>query len=61
MARENEAVRKAARFAGIPLWRIAADIGVSEPTLTRWLRFPLELEKESRIMAAIRRLSQEVE
>ena len=58
--KENQEVRKAAKSACVPLWKIAAAIGVSEPTLTRWLRFPLPSEKEKRIMEAISVLSQEV-
>lgn len=58
MIRENEKVRRAARIAGVPLWAIASKIGVSEPTLTRWLRLPLPEEKEARIMAAIAALEQ---
>lgn len=58
--KENQEVRKAARVAGVPLWKVAAAIGVSEPTLMRWLRFPLPQEKESRIMAAISTLEQGV-
>lgn len=61
MVRENEQVRRTARAAGVPLWRIAAVIGVSEPTLTRWLRFPLPADKEQRVMTAISQLSQEVD
>lgn len=60
MGKENLEVRKSARAAGVPLWAIAKTIGVSEPTLTRWLRFPLPEDKERRIMAAIAALSQEV-
>lgn len=60
MKRENELIREAARKAGAPLWRIAAAIGVSEPTLIRWMRFPLPQEKEARIMEAISILSREV-
>lgn len=59
MIKENEKVRRAARIAGVPLWAIASKIGVSEPTLTRWLRLPLPEEKERRIMAAIAALEQE--
>ncbi|MEY8404860.1 hypothetical protein AALA54_16345 [Oscillospiraceae bacterium 44-34] len=59
--KENEAIRRAARVAGIPLWMIAAEVGVSEPTLLRWLRFPLSEEKEHRVMAAIAHLAKEVE
>lgn len=58
--RENEHIRKAARMAGIPLWKVAAAIGVSDPTLTRWMRFPLPKEKETLILKAISTLEQEV-
>lgn len=58
--KENQTVRKAAKSAGIPLWKVAAFIGVSEPTIIRWLRFQLPEDKERRIMAAIAELSQEV-
>lgn len=58
--KENQKVRKAARVAGIPLWKVAAAIGVSEPTFMRWMRFPLPEEKEARIMEAISTLEQEV-
>lgn len=60
MVRENEKIRRAARASGVPLWAAAQKIGVSEPTLTRWLRTPLPTEKEWRIMAAIQELSGEV-
>ena len=60
MLKENQGVRKAARVAGVPLWKIAAAVGVSEPTLIRWLRFPLPEDKEHRIMEAISALEQEV-
>lgn len=57
--KENQSVRRAARVAGVPLWRVAAAIGVSEPTLTRWLRIPLPEDKEKRAMEAIATLEQE--
>lgn len=59
MSQENQKVRRAARAAGIPLWRIATTIGVSEPTLTRWLRVQLSEDKEQRIMEAIASLERE--
>lgn len=58
--KENQAVRKAAKSAGVPLWKVAAYIGVSEPTIIRWLRVPLQEEKEARILSAIASLAQEV-
>lgn len=60
MAKENERIRSAARIAGVPLWKIAATIGISEPTLTRWMRFPLSEDRERCVMAVIAELSKEV-
>ena len=54
---ENAKVRVAARIAGVPLWKIAKQIGISEPTLTRWLRIPLSAEREMLIMTAIENLA----
>lgn len=58
--KENQEVRRAAKSSGVPLWKIAAELGISEPTIIRWLRFPLPAEKEKRVMEAISVLSQEV-
>ena len=52
-------MRDAARIAGIPLWRIAMQAGISEPTLTRWLRVPLSEDRERRIVRAIEELKEE--
>ena len=57
--RANEDVRRAARAAGVPLWKIAAELQVSEPTLTRWMRVPLPDEKRDKIMRAIPALERE--
>lgn len=54
---ENEKVRQAARAAHVPLWKIADEIGVSEPTMTRWLRKPLSEKLETEIMTAINKLA----
>lgn len=59
MKKANEPVRTAARVAGVPLWAVANRIGVSEPTLLRWLRIPLSEEKEKDIMEAISELGEE--
>lgn len=57
---QNENIRKAAKTAGVHLWEIAAKLGISEPTLTRWLRFPLPTEKESKVLDAIAELRREI-
>ena len=58
LSKENSAVRRAARAAGVPYWKIAAAIGVSEPTIIRWLRVPLSEDRKRQIMAAISELAE---
>lgn len=58
---ENLSLRQRAKSAGIPLWKIASYIGVSEPTITRWLRVPLSCSKEKLILEAISKLEKETE
>ena len=53
----NERIKAEAHDAKVPLWKIAAYIGVSEPTITRWMRFKLPKDKELRIREAIALLS----
>lgn len=54
---ENEKIRKKARRNGVPYWQICDEIGISEPTLIRWLRKPLPPDKEAKIISAIEKLS----
>lgn len=54
---KNQEIRLAARGAGIPLWRLAEAIGVSEPTMTRKLRHELPEDEKRRILSIIRNLS----
>ena len=56
---ENIQIRMAAREAHIALWKIAQMVGISEPTLTRWLRVELSQEKKVRILQAIEQLKRE--
>lgn len=56
---ENEDIRKRARSAFIPLWKIAERLEISEPTLTRWLRVPISSEKKQMILSAINDLEKE--
>jgi orotate phosphoribosyltransferase-like protein len=56
---ENKKIRLAAKGAGVTLWRIANELSISEPTLTRLLRNPLTAEKEFQVHEIIRRLSAE--
>ena len=54
--RENDHIRKAAKAAHVPLWKVAAELGVCDTTLTRWLRFPLPKDTEQKILDVIERL-----
>ena len=54
----NEDVRRMARCADDPQWNIAKELGISEPTLCRWLGFELSDEKKHRIVRAIQCLSE---
>ena len=50
----NADVRIAAKKAGVFLYQIAAAMGISEPTMTRKLRFELSKQEKKPIFKAIR-------
>lgn len=52
----GQEIKAEARRAGIYLWQIAKAAGISEPTLTRWLRDELTPEHERRLNEAIKQL-----
>lgn len=56
----NQTIREAAKRKGVKHWRIAEYLGISEPTITRWLRTPLSPEREKAVMEAIKALAKEV-
>lgn len=57
--KNNLKIRNAARIAGVTQWEIARMLGISEATFTRWLRVPIEHDRETQIMEIIDRLAQE--
>lgn len=50
----NNEVKRRLRIIGLPVWRLADKIGVSENTLGRWLRHPLSGERLARVEKALR-------
>lgn len=55
----NSEIRSAAKAAGVTLWQLADELGISEPTMTRFLRRELpECEKRD-LLQIIRRLQKE--
>ena len=54
--KRNADIRQAIKEAGLTQWQIAEAIGVSDPTITIWLRHDLTADKRDRIMEAIKEL-----
>lgn len=57
----NQTVRETAKTKNVKLWQIALHLGISEPTMTRWMRSPLSPERETQILAAIREIAKGAE
>lgn len=55
----NQKVREMAKRAGIKHWQIAEYLGISEPTIVRWLRVPLSPEREKMVVDAIQAIAKE--
>lgn len=53
----NQTIRDAAKRKGVKHWKIAEYLGISEPTIMRWLRVPLPPEREKTVMEAIEAIS----
>ena len=56
---ENMNLRRTAKAAKVPLWRIAEVLGISEPTMTRKLRRELDEDERARILGIISALAKE--
>lgn len=49
----NSEVRQYAKIHGVFWWQVAAELGVSESTVVRWIRVELQPEKKAQIMEVI--------
>ena len=54
----NQSIRNSAKEAGIPMWQLAAQLGMSETTITRKLRIELPKAEQDRYLQAIDILSE---
>ena len=61
MQKSNADLRQAAKQGGIPLWRIADCLGVSEVTLVRKLRYELPDGEKVKLLEIIDQLVKERE
>lgn len=55
----NREIRNAIFTHGLRNWQVAKAMGIHEVTFSRWLREELTPEKQERVLAAIRSLSEE--
>ena len=52
----NTEIKKQLRDQRIPQWRLAEAVGISENTMIRWMRHPLQGDQERRVREALDRL-----
>ena len=50
-----EAIKREAKKNGVPLWKIADQMGISEASMTRLMRHELSKEKEAVILRIIKK------
>ncbi len=46
MAKANTIIREELKARGVRHWKLAHELGVSEQTLVRWLRFEMDEDKQ---------------
>ena len=60
MREKNVDLRRLARAEGVPFWRIAEAMNISEPTMTRRLRRELSTDEKVVIVHVIKQLGGDV-
>lgn len=55
----NHEIREWAKEQGVKFWEIGMEMGVSEATITRWLRVELDEEKKAAMLEAIEKIARE--
>jgi len=53
----NNDIRLTAAGAGVKLWEIADELGITDSSFSRWLRKELPSEKKAKINEIIKKLS----
>lgn len=56
MAKANKIVRDELKTRGVRHWELAHELGISEQTLVRWLRFELDEDKQLDMLEKIEEL-----
>ncbi|SEL46531.1 hypothetical protein [Ruminococcus albus] len=53
MAKANAIIREELKERGVRHWELAHELGVSEQTLVRWLRFEMDEDKQMDMLEKI--------
>ena len=61
MAKENAIIREELKERGVRHWELAHELGVSEQTLVRWLRFELSEDKQMEMLEKIEAIAKRKE
>lgn len=61
MTQANNKIRREARAANVPFWKIAKHLGISEPTMTRRMREEMDPAMQEQFLNVIKVLSEEQE
>ena len=61
MAKTNMIIREELKTRGVRHWKLAHELGVSEQTLVRWLRFELSEDKQMEMLEKIEAIAKRKE
>ena len=61
MAKANTIIREELKARGVRHWELAHELGVSEQTLVRWLRFELSEDKQMDMLEKIEAIAKRKE
>ncbi|MBQ6676380.1 MAG: hypothetical protein IJM75_09635 [Ruminococcus sp.] len=61
MAKANKIVRDELKVRGVRHWELAHELGISEQTLVRWLRFELSEDKQLDMLEKIEEIAKRKE
>ena len=61
MAKANKIVRDELKARGVRHWKLAHELGVSEQTLVRWLRFELSEDRQLDMLEKIEEIARRKE
>ena len=61
MAKANKIIREELKERGVRHWELAHELGISEQTLVRWLRFELNEDKQLDMLEKIEEIAKRKE